>query len=101
VVEAVDDGLEAGHGAALVLGNSVDRAIILRRRNPEAAIDRLLSLIELTLSGIQILQCDLRTGVGVDAKGHGYSPTLSGGELAFCGPGQGPAPASATPMPCD
>src|SRR5207244_10422788 len=74
VVETVDDGGKAGHRTALVLGNSVDRAIILRRRNLEAAIDRALGPVELALGGIQILQRDLRAGVGVDAERHGYSP---------------------------
>ena len=58
VVEAVDDGLIAGHSAALVLGNGVDRAIVLRRRDLQAGVDGVLGLVELTLGLIEVLQRD-------------------------------------------
>ena len=75
VIEAVDHRGIAGHSAALVLGNSLKRAIILRRCDLETAIDASLGLIKLTLGGIQVLQRNLRAGVGVAAKGgHTNSP---------------------------
>ena len=42
--------------------------------------------VKLTLGLVEVLQRRHGAGIGVDAKGHGYSPLLLVVDRAFCGP---------------